>query len=47
MAITRRIRNFSVITPIELLGPEDDTIGCAVAVSQYYKDDPVHLTEAG
>jgi hypothetical protein len=45
--IQRRIRIFSVTNPIELLGPEDDLIGSAVAVSQYYKDDPVHLSEAG
>jgi hypothetical protein len=47
MAFTRRIRNFTVINPLELLGPEDDIVGFALAVSQYYKDDPVHLTEAG
>jgi hypothetical protein len=47
MAFTRRIRNFSVINPLELLGPEDDIVGFALAVSQYYKEDPVHLTGAG
>jgi hypothetical protein len=47
MAFTRRIRNFTVINPLELLGPEDDIVGFALAVSQYYKEDPVHLTEAG
>jgi hypothetical protein len=46
MAFTRRIRNFSVINPIKLLGPEDNIVGSALAVSQYYKDDPVHLSEA-
>jgi hypothetical protein len=30
-----------------LLGPEDDIVASALAVSQYYKDDPVHLSEAG
>jgi hypothetical protein len=46
MAFTRRIRNFTAINPLELLGPEDDIVGFALAVSQYYKEDPVHLTEA-
>jgi hypothetical protein len=32
---------------LELLGLEDDIVGFALAVSQYYKDGPVHLTEAG
>jgi hypothetical protein len=47
MAFTRRIRNFVVINPVQLLGPEDDIVASAVAVSQYYKDDPVHLSVAG
>jgi hypothetical protein len=47
MAFTRRIRNFTVINPLELLGPEDDIVGFALAVSKYFKDDPVLLTEAG
>jgi hypothetical protein len=47
MAFTRRIRNFTVINPVQLLGPEDDIVASALAVSQYYKDDPVHLSVAG
>jgi hypothetical protein len=46
MTFTRRIRNFLVINPVELLGP-DDLVECTVAVSKYYREDPVHMTAEG
>jgi hypothetical protein len=42
MTFMRRIWNFLVINPVELLGP-DDLVECTVAVSRYFKEDPVHM----
>jgi hypothetical protein len=47
LAFTRRIRNYTVVNPNELLGSEDSMEQRVDDIHRYYQDDPVHLPLEG
>jgi hypothetical protein len=47
LAFTRRIRNFAVICPNELLVSKDSVKAGIKQLKKYWKSDPVHMTELG
>jgi hypothetical protein len=47
LAFTRRIRNYTVVNPNELLGSEDSMEQRVEDIHRYYQEDPVHMTLEG
>jgi hypothetical protein len=47
LAFTRRIKNFAVICPNELLISENSVKAGMNQMKKYWKSDPVHMTELG
>jgi hypothetical protein len=49
LAFTRRLRNFAVICPNELLGCQEDSLKAAAMLAQYWgnNSDPVHMSAEG
>jgi hypothetical protein len=47
LAFTRRIRNFTVIDPNEVIQTKDNVLKAAKQVKKFWKADPVHMSEEG
>jgi hypothetical protein len=47
LAFTRRVRNFTVMCPNEILGDEGSIKAGTRRVTAFWKDGPVHLTQEG